>query len=100
LIIEFGTGQMTPVTNTSAATYAPSAQSLYGIWDWNLGVWNKKPSNKYWSMTGLKAGAALQTQTISSPAAGFRSVTNNPVCWMDMPSCAATPQYGWQDPLP
>jgi len=100
LIIEFGTGQMTPVTNTTAAKYAAGQQSLYGIWDWNLGGWNNKPSNKYSSTTALKAGATLQKQTITSPAAGFRSVTNNPVCWMDMPACAAKPQYGWQDPLP
>ena len=62
--------------------------------------WNSKPLVKYASMSTMKAGASLVKQNISSPATGFRSITNNPVCWMDVPSCAGTPQYGWQDPLP
>lgn len=100
LMVEFGTGQLTPVTNTTAATYAAGKQSLYGIWDWNLSDWNSKPSNKYSSMTSMKSGATLLTQTITLAAAGFRSITSTPVCWMDIASCAGTPQYGWQDPLP
>jgi type IV pilus assembly protein PilY1 len=99
-MVEFGTGQMTPITNTTAPTYASGSQSLYGIWDWNMDDWNSKPSVKYSSMTAMKAGASLVQQTISSAATGFRSISNNPVCWMDVPSCAGTPQYGWQDPLP
>jgi type IV pilus assembly protein PilY1 len=100
VMVEFGTGQQTPLTNTTPTAYASGSQSLYGVWDWNMTAWNSKPSNKYAAATSLKAGASLVTQTISSPATGFRSVTNTPVCWQDLSSCAATPQYGWQESLP
>jgi type IV pilus assembly protein PilY1 len=100
VMVEFGTGQQTPITNTTAPAYATSPQSLYGIWDWNMTAWNARPSIKYANAAKLASGATLVQQTISSPATGFRSVTNKAVCWMDVPTCAATPQYGWQDPLP
>ena len=88
------------MTNTTAPTYASGGQSLYGIWDWNMSDWNSKPSLKYSSVSGLTSGATLVQQTFSTAATGFRSVTNKKVCWMDVPACASTPQYGWQDPLP
>ena len=100
VMVEFGTGRQTPVTNTTAPAYASGSQSLYGIWDWNMSDWNSKPSLKYSSMSALKSGATLVQQTISTAATGFRQVTNKKVCWMDVPACASTPQYGWQDPLP
>lgn len=100
VMVEFGTGQMTPITNTTAPTYASGSQSLYGIWDWNMNDWNSKPSVKYASMTSMKSGATLVKQTITSPATGFRSISNTPVCWMDVSTCSGNPQYGWQDPLP
>ena len=36
VMVLFGTGQKTGITNTSAATYAGGTQALYGVWDWNL----------------------------------------------------------------
>jgi type IV pilus assembly protein PilY1 len=100
VMVEFGTGQQIPLTNSTPTAYASGTQSLYGIWDWNMAVWNAKPSIKYASAASLKAGASLVTQTISSPATGFRAVTNIPVCWQDSAACAAKPQYGWTETLP
>jgi type IV pilus assembly protein PilY1 len=100
VMVEFGTGKQTPLTITKPTAYASGSQSLYGIWDWNMAAWNLKPSIKYASAASLKAGASLVTQTISLLATGFRGVTNTPVCWQDVSSCAATPQYGWTESLP
>jgi type IV pilus assembly protein PilY1 len=36
IMLQFGTGQQTPLTNTSGATYAQTQQALYGIWDWGM----------------------------------------------------------------
>jgi type IV pilus assembly protein PilY1 len=38
VIVNFGTGQMTPLTTTTPTTYASGQQYLFGIWDWNMGV--------------------------------------------------------------
>src|SRR2546430_4966281 len=38
LMLLFGTGQKTALTNTNPAIYATGTQALYGVWDWNLSV--------------------------------------------------------------
>jgi len=115
-MIEFGTGQQSPITITGAATYAPGAQSLYGIWDWNLsgpGGWNTKGSKQYASSPGPNTivatgpSANLQTQTITTTGVGLnatRAVTSNPVCFSGSTTCpggaSANKQFGWVVPLP
>ena len=47
VLIEFGTGQITPMTNYSAAQYSTSTQALYGIWDWNMAALNAKSTAQY-----------------------------------------------------
>ncbi len=51
LLIEFGTGQRTQITNAAAATYVSGMQSLYGVWDWNLSAWNAVSGSQYANLT-------------------------------------------------
>jgi type IV pilus assembly protein PilY1 len=106
IMIDFGTGQQIPFTNTNAATYSSGAQALYGIWDWNMGGvngWNTKGSTQYASLTApqtINPTGNLQTQTITTSGVD-RSVTANPVCWSQSTTCTSgNNQFGWVVPLP
>jgi len=114
IMIDFGTGQVvTPLTNTSAATYASGAQALYGIWDWNMGDirtgWNSKGSVQYASLPALQTivasgpGANLQPQLITTTNVIYRSVSNTAVCFKGSTTCgagaSANNQFGWVLPL-
>jgi type IV pilus assembly protein PilY1 len=112
LMILFGTGQKTALTNTNPASYATAAQSLYGVWDWNMAAWNAHAGAQYASLapsaTGLStsnyylAAANLQAQTVTVIAATQnRDIsTNASVCWASLSSCASTKQFGWYLNLP
>lgn len=110
IMVDFGTGSQTPFTVLNAATYASGAQSLYGIWDWNLGGvggWNSKGSTQYASLTAPQTivasggGANLQPQVITSSGTTTRAVTANPVCWKGSTTCSGTNnQFGWEMTLP
>ncbi|MGA2189593.1 MAG: PilC/PilY family type IV pilus protein [Steroidobacteraceae bacterium] len=114
VMIEFGTGDETPLSNASPATYSGSQQSLYGIWDWDLATWNSKSTTQYAALpyggvaaptSGLTAGSLtpsnLQAQsmaTVTVSGVDYRTVTSNTVCWAGTTGCT-TPQYGWYLPL-
>jgi type IV pilus assembly protein PilY1 len=51
VMINLGTGERTQFTNSSAATYTPGTQSLYGFWDWNMSAWNAASSAQVASLT-------------------------------------------------
>lgn len=105
IMIDLGTGSASPFSNTGPQTYAAGVQSLYGIWDSNmggLGGWNAKGSTQYASLPGLQAftAANLQSQTITTTG-NTRAVTNNPVCWQGSTDCAnGNNQFGWVVALP
>jgi type IV pilus assembly protein PilY1 len=117
VMVEFGTGQEVPLTNTSPITYAQAQQSLYGIWDWNLATWNTKSTTQYAALpvsggasaptAGLTAGSVtptnLQAQSMSTVTVGgvdFRIVSNTAVCWAGTTGCSGTAGlYGWYLPL-
>jgi type IV pilus assembly protein PilY1 len=105
IMVDFGTGSQSPFTNTGAATYAAGGQSLYGIWDWNVGGlsgWNSKHSTQYASLAAPQNFTAsdLVTQTITTDIT-TRSITNNPVCWQGSSDCASgNNQFGWVVALP
>jgi type IV pilus assembly protein PilY1 len=105
IMIDFGTGQLTQFTNTSAATYANGSQALYGIWDWNMGGssgWDAKGSVQYASLNSPQTitSSSLQTQTITTTS-NMRSVTANVVCWQGSTACTGgNTQFGWQVALP
>ena len=106
IVVSFGTGQQTQLTNSSPTSYAGGVQSLYGIWDANVGAWNAMSGMQYASLpgTGPVSMANLQQQTVlaSVPAAsGYRAVSNNPVCWAGSTTCpSGNTQQGWYLNLP
>jgi type IV pilus assembly protein PilY1 len=98
VMIDFGTGLKTPLTNASAATYSAGVHRLYGIWDWNMSSWNSKSTARLDSMNSGPSAitlANLQVQTLTVNNNGDLDGTNNPVCWADQASCSTTPAYGW-----
>jgi len=113
VMIEFGTGQRTQLTNTSAESFVGGTQDMYGVWDWNMLSWNSKSTVKYRNLadnstttaTATATGLAspytlgytnLQTQTFTAGAsAGVIDGTNTPVCWRGTGSCSAAGGFGW-----
>jgi len=111
ILVEFGTGEQTPMTNYSAATYLTAPQALYGVWDWNLAAWNSKSPTQYASLPSgaiaaptspLSGTNNLQQQsilgtyaaTVSGTGSDYRTLSNYTICWADTAGCS-TPQYGW-----
>jgi type IV pilus assembly protein PilY1 len=112
LMVLFGTGQKTPLSNIAPATYAAAAQGLYGVWDWNMASWNAQSANPYASLTSAQTGTStpdnylvvtdLQGQTVTVNAAtGNRDIAANAsVCWASQAACASNKQFGWYLNLP
>jgi type IV pilus assembly protein PilY1 len=114
VMVLFGTGQKTPLTNSTPATYATGAQALYGVWDWNMSGWNAMGSAQYASLAAASAvGLAapnytigqsnLQAQIVTINATTQdREIANNAsVCWAGGSSCAnGNNKYGWYMTLP
>ena len=112
LVVAFGTGEQMPQSLTSPANYAAGTQSLYGIWDAKMSAWNAHGSNQFISLASVLAPALsnLQAQTITTFASasgtisGYRTITQNPVCWIGSVTCAGGPtantQFGWKVDLP
>jgi type IV pilus assembly protein PilY1 len=111
-MILFGTGQKTPVTNTSAPTYATGTQSLYGVWDWNLTGWNSMSTALYAALkrasTGLPGNGTLspanlqaQTVTVNTSTQNRDIATNATICWAGQSTCTGSAaKYGWTLNLP
>lgn len=128
VLVEFGTGSIQPQSVTSSATYSAGPQTLYGIWDWGMGVAGTAGS----AYAGLSVGSTgtpttsspitqsnLEQQTITSTTTsssststilGYRTVSQNTVC-MQGSTCATTDsngnlvntagtQFGWYLNLP
>ncbi|HEY1725271.1 MAG TPA: PilC/PilY family type IV pilus protein [Steroidobacteraceae bacterium] len=108
VMIDFGTGQQVPLTNSSPTTYATTAQALYGIWDWNMANWNSKSSVQFASMTAPQtvSTATLTTQSVlgvftSTAGNQFRTISSNTVCWAGSTTCGGNNnQFGWVLGLP
>jgi len=109
VIVSFGTGQILPQTQTSAALPASGTQSLFGIWDWDMNGWNAKKSIQYTSLNSPQTvnSAALTAQTATDVAytngdiSGVRTVTQNPICWSGSTACkSGNTKFGWKLPLP
>jgi type IV pilus assembly protein PilY1 len=103
MMVDFGTGQKTPQTNLTPAQYLTGAQSLYGIWDWNMAGWNANMSAQFASLAAPQTvtTAQLQTQTLTFNAADQTlDVTSNPVCWSGSTTCPGGPgvntQFGFK----
>jgi type IV pilus assembly protein PilY1 len=104
VMVEFGTGQQVPQSLISAATYKLAQQSIYGIWDWNMGSWNGQSSIKFATPTsnpsalsGLTSLVAqtvtsTSTATVANEGSDFRTISANAVCFADQSGCSA---FGW-----
>ena len=107
--MDFGTGQETPLTNSSTATFASGTQALYGIWDWNMSSWNSKSTQQFASLpvpqtvslATLEAQTVLGTYT-STAGNQYRTISSNPVCWSGSTTCSSSSnnQFGWYLNLP
>ena len=116
LLIEFGTGERTQITNMSPETFASGTQSIYGVWDWNLTNWNAlQPGSAYSSLaatftaTGLSStytlgSSNLTAQTFTPNASTVVNGappeaidgTNVPVCWQGSTTCGSgNSSFGW-----
>ena len=126
VILNFGTGRMTPQTPTAATQYASGPHYIYGIWDADMSGWNankntKQPVVSYAAGTAVPAITSttnLQQQTITETAAtkttpAYRTVSQNTVCWPPdqkgtppdtmpdrPPKCTPASQMGWFLKLP
>lgn len=115
LMLYFGTGEKTALTNSSATSYQTGTQSFYGVWDWNLSVWNSHNLTQFTSLSSsammTAAGtstdtlgiANLQQQIVSVDSSGNRNVTSTtPICWAGTLACGTTgnDQFGWYINLP
>jgi type IV pilus assembly protein PilY1 len=112
LLIEFGTGQRTQISNAAPESFLNGTQALYGVWDWNLSAWNALSGIQYFtvaaSTTGLASpfalGLANLTQQTLTPNASNGTVngTNATICWSGTASCGTTGNnsFGWYANLP
>ncbi len=115
LMLYFGTGEKTALTNTSATTYQTGTQSFYGVWDWNLSAWNAHNLTQFTSLspsammtaagtsTDTLGLANLQQQIVSVDSSGNRNIdSTSPICWAGTLACGATgnDQFGWYINLP
>jgi len=104
LLIAFGTGQKTPLTNTTPVSYIGGTQDIYGVWDWNMTGWNSLSTARYASLSGpyTLGKTNLQQQTVTVAASGNRDITaNSPVCWQGSTECGSNnTQFGWYLDLP
>jgi type IV pilus assembly protein PilY1 len=120
LMLEFGTGQRTQLTNLAPVSYVGGTQSMYGVWDWNLSNWNAMaPAANYQSLTagntGLGApytvtrsnltGQTLTPNASTVPSGGGNATvvdgTNAPICWQGSTACGSgNSQFGWYADLP
>jgi len=111
IMVAFGTGQKTPLTNTAGAQYASAQQYLYSFWDWNYSAWNTlAPGAQYASLTtsasGLSSpytitwssgGTNMTSQTMAaSSTTGIVDLTSQTICWKGTTTCgSANTSFGW-----
>ncbi len=120
IIVAFGTGQKTPLTNVSGASYAAAKQYFYGFWDWNYSSWNAiEPGAQYASLTTGTSGTSgfsgppytinwsttstnMTAQTLAlNSTTGIVDLTSQAVCWKGTTACTSgDTSFGWYAALP
>lgn len=119
-MVYFGTGNQTQASAVKGVQYAtgtssasPStAQTFYGIWDWNMNAWNAI-ANSTAQYAALSAGGAftrsnLLTQTLVPPPVPTDTThrylsSTSVICWKGDAATSACPsgnQFGWLFDLP
>lgn len=114
-MLYFGTGQQTQSTTSTGVQYATgsssknTAQTFYGIWDWNMSNWDSLSTFQYASLaSGSITRANLLAQTLVAPPSPsdttHRYLSNTQVvCWQGdaaTTQCPSPSQYGWMFDLP
>jgi len=118
ILVSFGTGQQTQVTNTTPVSYASGSQSLYTVWDWNMTTWNSNSQvqlaslsdSAFTTLTGLSSPYTLTpknltTQTLTdNAAANTVDISSSTICWAGTTTFtgtgAANTSFGWSAALP
>jgi len=119
IIVAFGTGQKTPLTNTVGASYATAQQYLFAFWDWNYSAWNTlQPGAQFASLTAGTTSTSgfssppytinwattpgtLTAQTLTLQSSGGVDLTSQPVCWQGTTACSSgNTSFGWYAALP
>jgi len=115
LMIGFGTGQKVQVNNVTPVNYAPVAQALYGVWDWNMGNatgpnkygWNSMSPTQYASLTPAATGSnpppppytytvtpsQLESMTVNTNTGAYTAPNGDP---LGENSGVAQPPVCWQ----
>ena len=111
LLIEFGTGQRTQITNAASESFLNGTQALYGVWDWNLSAWNAlSPGNQFAAVASSATGHSspftlgvgnLTAQTLTPLSNGTVNGTNVTICWAGSTACTTgNTSFGWYANLP
>jgi type IV pilus assembly protein PilY1 len=105
LMIEFGTGQRTQITNLAPEAFASGAQAIYAVWDWNMTAWNSLSASQYASLAGpfTLGPSNLLAQTFGiNTTTGVREESSAlPVCWQGSTTCTSgNNKFGWSATLP
>jgi type IV pilus assembly protein PilY1 len=115
VMVAFGTGQKTPLTNTSGASYASGQQYLYAFWDWNYSAWNTlAPGAQYASLTTTASGLSapytitwsttatnMTSQSLAIQSTGIVDLTSQTICWKGTTTCGTgNTSFGWYAGLP
>jgi type IV pilus assembly protein PilY1 len=112
IMLQFGTGKLTPISNSSAPVYASAPQSIYGVWDWNMSRWNSLPgATTYTALPETSVAspltiANLAQQTVTATGTTTNTTTpvqaevlsTNPVCWdgsSNIAGCSTYNELGW-----
>jgi type IV pilus assembly protein PilY1 len=114
--VAFGTGQKTPLTNTTSATYATAQQYLYAFWDWNYTAWNTaNPGAQYAALTTGTSGTSglsspftinptttgqMTAQTLTVQSTGTVDLSSSTICWKGTSTCGTNTSFGWYVALP
>ena len=115
VILGFGTGQATEAVASGGITYASGTQTVYGIWDWDMALWNSVSPVKYAALAEPVSPAApitftrsaLYVDTLASQTATYRTLGVTDVCWDGSTFCPTSNnssttnnQFGWLFDLP
>jgi type IV pilus assembly protein PilY1 len=108
VMVLFATGQKTPLSNTSPATYQTGTQSMYGVWDWNMTAWNALGSVSYAALSVSATGLSTTNQTMAPSNLQQQTVTvnattqdrdipsNATICWAGQAQCTGSAaRFGW-----
>ncbi|HTV85702.1 MAG TPA: PilC/PilY family type IV pilus protein [Dyella sp.] len=94
VMVEFGTGNVVPQSVSSSIQYAGGQQTLYGVWDWDVG--QAAPTTGYAGLIGSSSAPSavinysqLVTQSVtdqtnattSGTGQGYRTLSSNAVCF-------------------